>query len=236
MKKLLMLFLVFPIAVSAGQGADYVSSYLKIWLENHEFNDFEVKDNKIHFTKKDIVLDGEIYGVNELEKNERYSIETRLTANFGERKLDEFVVGVGKSPEAAFFDSLENFCMTTLHPIYAEFFNHDDPHVKRKKWKIGNKERNIFISEWGIRGELPEKNNLEEVEEVIRKKLSQMELSDDIHWVKLVASNIEGKMGMVVLAVDGYGFDEINEELKKLDWPKTETFYLLKLFLVIGKI
>ena len=89
-------------------------------MENHEFNDFEVKDNKIHFTKKDIVLDGEIYGVNELEKNERYSIETRLTANFGERKLDEFVVGVGKSPEAAFFDSLENF-----------LYDHSAPHLRR---------------------------------------------------------------------------------------------------------
>jgi hypothetical protein len=132
--------------LAAGQGAEYVNSYFELWLKDHKYDGFEKRSDGVYFRDNGIVLDGEIYGVNELDKDQRYSVETRLSVKFpGGRQLDEFVAGIGAKPEEAFLDSLNNFCLATLHPIYAEIADKDDPHVQKERWKIGKYDRNVFF-------------------------------------------------------------------------------------------
>jgi hypothetical protein len=63
-----------------------------------------------------------------------------------------------------------------------------------------------------------------------------LDISNEIHWVKLVVSNINGKIETVVLTVDGLQYDELNKKIATYNWPKSKEFYLVKLFLVVGKI
>ena len=99
------------------------------------------------------LLEGEIYGVNELQAGKLYSVESRISVKFKNgRRLDDFVAGAGGKVEEAFLESLQNFCLTTLYPIYAELFDHNDPHLRKEIWTVNGVQRRIFLSGWGQRG------------------------------------------------------------------------------------
>ena len=223
--------------IFAGQGAEYVNSYFELWLKDHKYDGFEKRTDNVYFRDNGIVLDGEIYGVNELDKDQRYSVETRLSVKFpGGRQLDEFVAGIGAKPDEAFLDSLNNFCLTTLHPIYAEIADKDDPHVQKEKWKIGKFNRNIFFSDWGFWGEKLSQKTQSEIKLIISNELRSADLSKEIHWAKLVVSNIKGKTETLVFTIDGIAQDKINGKLSSYNWPQTNEFYMAKFIFVIGKV
>ena len=235
MKYILFLLGFIPLVVNAGQGAEYVNAYIGEWLKSHEYTKYKETDKGVVIEGAVITIDGEIYGVNELKKGELYSVETRLSVKFNSgRKLDDFGVGVGKTPEEGFLDSLNNFCLTTMHPIYSELLDHDDPHVRKESWKIGGVKRNIFLADWGMRGEPLSETVTKQVEQLILEQLKNLDLSKDIHWVKLVVSNISGEIGTLVLTVDGLQYENINTAIKSYSWPKSQNFYMAKVFLVVG--
>ena len=236
MRFLIAALLLLPTLVYAGQGGEYVRAYLGEWLKEHGYTDYTLNEKGIHLKSVNLTLNGEIYGINELKKGELYSAETQLSALFsGGRKLDDFAAGVGKTPEEAFLDSLNNFCLTTLHPIYAELIDKKDTHVRKESWMLSHKMRNIFLTDWGQRGEIVEKQHLDKVKKIINEQLTRLNLTNDIHWVKLVVSNVDGKLETVVLTVDGLQYDELNKQIASYSWPSSKQFYMVKLFFVIGK-
>lgn len=166
-----------------------------------------------------------------------YSVETRLSASLADgRRIDDFVAGAGSTPEEAFLDSLNNFCLTTLHPIYAEIVDHNDPHVYKEKWTVGGGYRNVFLLEWGVRGEVIEASVKSDVQNIIANEMLHINVSNGMHWAKLVVANISGKMSTLVFTLDGKQVEEINRKLSAYKWPKSDQFYMAKLFFVIGKV
>lgn len=236
MRFLAILLLICSPFAYAGQGGEYVRAYLEEWLKAHDYKDYSISESGIKFNSVDLTLNGEIYGINELAEGEIYSVETQLTATLENgRNLEDFVAGSGATPKEAFLDSLNNFCLTTLHPIYAGLVDKNDDHVRKEKWNLSSKSRNVYLSDWGQRGEPIEKQDQDNIEKLISTQLSKLNISDDVHWVKLVVSSVNGKMGTVVLTIDGVQYDEIDKALKAYHWPISKKFYLVKLFFVIGK-
>ncbi|ABC29980.1 hypothetical protein HCH_03219 [Hahella chejuensis KCTC 2396] len=88
---------------------------------------------------------------------------------------------------------------------------------------------------WGKRGELVEKYHLDKLEQLISVQLSKLQLSNETHWVKLVVSNVSGKIETVALTVDGMQSDEVNKEVSSYSWPASKQFYMVILFFVVGK-
>lgn len=237
MRLLIVFFCLLPTIVYGDQGAKYVNGYFDQWLKAHNFSGYTVKDDGIHFLSKEIVLDGEIYSVNELKPGVFYTVETRLSVVLpNKRRLDDFVAGAGATPNEALLDSLNNFCLTTLHPIYAEFFEHDDTHVRKLQWGVGGKKRTIFVSDWGQRGEPVGSKILENAETHIAEAVSHINMDNDVHWAKFVLSNISGKIETLVFTIDGVQNDKANGLIKSFSWPKSKEFYMLKLFFVIGEV
>jgi hypothetical protein len=236
MRFLPIVLLLTSLLAYGAQGANEVNSYFELWLKAHKFEDFEKKPDGIHFRKNGATISGDIYGVNELQAGKFYSVETRIALNLGNGKtLEDFVAGAGTTPQLAFEDSLQNFCLTTLHPIYAELFDHNDPHVRKASWSVGGKTRRVFLSEWGQRGELLASPVQKDIESIIESKLKTLGVSGEIHWVKLVVANIKGKTDTLVFTIDGVQNDAINKNLRDYAWPKSKEFYASKLFFVIGK-
>ncbi|OZG72191.1 hypothetical protein BTA51_17750 [Hahella sp. CCB-MM4] len=235
MRYIVILLLIFPALVNAGQGGEYVRAYIGEWFKAHGYNNYSITENGVYLDFLDITLNGEIYSVNELRKGEFYSAETQLSIIFSNgRKLDDFAAGAGESPEGAFLDSLNNFCITTLHPVYAEVVEKDDPHVRKEVWKIPT-DRNIFLADWGLRGETVEKQHLDNIERLVSEMLSNLNLTDETHWVKVVVTNVSGKIDTAVLTVDGSYVEKISNEIAAYSWPASKEFYMVKLFFVIGK-
>lgn len=238
MKKFIVVVALFLLSglAQAGQGAEYVNGYFELWLQAHKFTDFDKQTDGIHFRKNGAVLDGEIAAVNELKAGKAYSIETRITLRLKDgKRLDDFAAGLGASPEAAVQDALQNFCLTTLHPIYAELFDAADPHVRKDQWTFGQHKRRVFLSEWGQRGQPVGPVDQKNVEALIASALKDANISNDIHFGKLIVASVEGKIGTLVMTIDGQTNEAVTKSLRGYAWPSTSAFYMSKLFFVIGK-
>ncbi len=231
------LLLLGVTSVSAGQGAEYVNGYFDIWLKNHHFTGYEKRGNGIYFPSNGVLLDGEINEAKELRAGQFYSVESRISVTFKNgRRLDDFVGGIGPKANDAFYDSLQNFCLTTLHPIYAELFDHADPHVRKQSWSVGGTPRRIFLSDWGSRGvPFPEAFRTE-VETAIAQELASAKVSKDIHWVKLVVYVEPNQVKELVVTVDGERQEALIKKLASFAWPKPTTFSMSKLFFVVGAL
>ncbi len=218
------------------QAAAEVNAYYAAWLRDHKFTDFDLRKDGIHFRKNGARLDGDIYEVVSSENGTSFTVESRLSLRMADgRHFEDFVVGYGKTPDVAFADSLYNFCATTLHPIYAELFNHNDPHAVRKSWTIGGHERRIFLTGWAQRGEGVKLAETLRVQEVIAGALKEQKLSDGLHWAKMVILH-DRKKGMTTVSftIDGVENDAVVRALAAHKWPVPKKFYFSKLFLVIG--
>jgi hypothetical protein len=231
----LLLFLAS--AVHAGQGAEYVNSYFEIWLKAHNFNDFEKRKDGIYFPRTGVLLGGEIHEAKELTPGKFYSVESRISITFKNgRRLEDYVAGAGTKMDEAFYDSLQNFCLTTLHPIYAELFNREDPHVRKATWKISGAPRRVFLSEWGQRGTKLSESVQVQVEKLLAEELQRSSMSAELHWVKLVVFINEGKLQTLTVTVDGVTQENATRRLAAYNWPTANGFSMAKLFFVIGRV
>jgi hypothetical protein len=220
----------------AGQAAEQVNAYFDLWLKEHQFRGYEKRADGLWFTANGMRLDGDIYQIKELTKDKFYSLESRISLTFPDgRKLEDFVVGAGANPQDAFVDSLQNFCLTTLHPIYAELFDHADPHVRKDTWTIAGAPRRVFLSAWGQRGDPFDEATQAAVERRLAQALAGDMLSDEIHWLKVVVLMTKDKLETVVVTIDGQDIPALDRSLAAYDWPHPERFTMAKLFIVIGK-
>ena len=237
MRMIVALFLLTLAALAhAGQGAEYVNSYFELWLKDHKFTAFEKRSEGIYFPKNGVLLDGEIHEAKALREGVLYSVETRISLKFSDgRRLDDFVAGGGAKPDAAFLDSINNFCLTTLHPVYAALFDHSDPHVRKAQWTIDGVQRPIFLSDWGQRGEKVADATQKQVESLIKDEISKIDLSRGLHWAKLVVLTMNGKLETVVVTIDGEQNEGLTERLLQYKWPVAKEFSMAKLFFVVGE-
>lgn len=220
----------------AAQGAEYVNAYIDLWLKAHHFEAYRKTPTGITFDANGAVLDGDIHEVKELKAGSFYSAETRLTLTFKDgRKLEDFVAGAGGNPRDAVMDALQNFCLTTLHPVHAAMFDPLDEHVRKARWTVGGKPRPLFLSDWGLRLAKIEPATQQAMESTIAAALKERRLSEDTHWVKLVVAGEQGRFTQVVLTVDGQADDAMSNALRAKTWTLPKDFFIGKLFFVIGK-
>lgn len=221
----------------AGQGREYVNSYFELWLKAHNFTKFEKKPNGLFFPAQGVLLDGEIHEAKQFPSGKLYSVESRVSITFKDgRRLDDFVAGIGSTAEEAFKDSLQNFCLTTLHPIYAELFDHADSHVRKDAWEINGTRRRIFLSEWGQRGVSINEATQKQVEQLIAAELRNSSPTKELQWAKLVVLIVKGKVEQMVFTVNGMQDERITRRLSAFKWPASGEFTMAKLFFVIGGV
>lgn len=238
LKRLALACILFTTALcaSAGQGAEYVHTYFDLWLKDHKFTDYAKRGDGIFFPAKGVLLDGDVHEAKRLQPGV-FSVESRISVTFKDgRRLEDFVAGVGDQADKAFLDSLQNFCLTTLHPIYAELFNHADPHVRKAQWLVGGEKRRVFLSSWGQRGTPVDEAFQRQVETTIAQVLAGTQLSREIHWVKLVVLVHDKQLKQLVVTIDGMRSEALESRLAKLPWPAPKEFSMAKLFFVVGEL
>lgn len=219
----------------AGQAAEQVNAYFELWLKEHQFLGYEKRADGLWFNANGMRLDGDIHEIKELSKDTLYSVESRISLTFPDgRKLEDFVLGAGANPKDAFADSLQNLCLTTLHPIYAELFDHADPHVRKDTWTIAGAPRRVFLSEWGQRGTAFDEATQAAVERRLAQSLASAPVTDEIHWLKVIVLVTKDKR-KTSIAIDGHGMPALDRSLADFDWPQPGPVTMAKLFIVIGK-
>ncbi len=230
------LLLGSSLPASAAQGAEYVNTYLDLWLKAHQFKAYTKSSAGIVFDADGSQLDGDIQQVKELKPNQLYSMETRLTLKMKDgRILEEMVAGMGADPRASLMDALENFCATTLHPLFAAQFEPIDPHVRKARWSLGGQERQIFLSPWGQRFSPISETAQQAIEASLKAALQDRALSNDLHWLKLVVAGEQGHASQILLTIDGQVDESLTAMLMRQRFNLPKDLFMGKLFFAVAK-
>ncbi len=148
--------------------------------------------------------------------------------------ITEFVAGTGNSEDEAISDAKVNFILSTFHVVYKSFINAADPHLEAKAVMIKDTKREVIMGNMLGRGAPLEKNDtFIAVEKEIKESLKGMPLSAGPHWIKIVYSQRDGKPMTVSAKLDNQDHKEFTEVVKNLNWPRSDSFYMAKLFIVV---
>lgn len=204
------------------------------WLKNHGHSDVVTDEQGVGIANNTTRLSASIYGANP-SKDGGFAVETEFRIQLPSgRVIVEFVAGIGDSKEKAISDSLVNFVLTTFHVVYKGFINFDDPHLESTKMTIGGKEREVLLGDIFARSSSSEERiDLSGLRPQIEAMLEKSNLSSELHWIKIVYAQKDGKPMMVSASTDNAEDPSLTEQVSRLDWPSVPVFYMAKQFIVV---
>jgi hypothetical protein len=203
------------------------------WFKAHGHSDIVADADGVGVEGNATRLKASLYDSKKHPKG--YVVELEFTIRLPSgQTITEFVAGVGNTEEEAISDAKVNFILSTFHVVYKGFINADDPHLDFARVVIDGTKRDVIIGDIYRRGGPSDKREaFLAIREEIRNLLKNIQLSTGSHWMKVVYSQKDGQPMTVSVQLDNQDYKEFTEAVKKLDWPRTDGFYMAKLFIVI---
>ncbi|MEI8382932.1 MAG: DUF6348 family protein [Planctomycetota bacterium] len=204
------------------------------WLKDHGHSDVVTDEQGVGIANNATRLSASIYGANP-SKDGGFVVETEFRIQLPSgRVIVEFVAGIGDSKENAITDSLVNFVLTTFHVVYKGFINFEDPHLASTKMTIAGKEREVLLGNIFLRSNSSEERiDLSGIRPQIEAMLEKSNLSSEVHWIKIVYAQMDGKPMTVSVSTDNAENQSLTEQVTRLDWPSVPVFYMSKQFIVV---
>jgi len=209
-----------------------MKEFLVKWLEAHGHKDVVVDAGGVGVGDNATRLQASVYGSKHHE-NRGFVTEVEFTVRLlpSQRKITEFVAGIGKTEEEAIKDALLNFTLTTLHVVYKGFINADDPHMTIDSVVIDGVSRDVIAGDLYMRSE--KKPDLHAMRAQIQDALKNLPLTAGPHWIKVVYGQINSKPTTVAVTLDNADHPDLTEAVKNLNWPRRDGFYMVKQFILV---
>ncbi len=208
-----------------------INQYLKELFEAHGII-AKSQGNWLAFNEAGVKVNGEIFE-RPVQKH-GLTIQLDIRVQIGDRTLIESFAGVGKEKEEAVQDALQNFITNSLHVITAAFFDPHDKQVTRETWIISGQERTVIIGDVGTRGKVPSEKSLHTAWfKHLEKLIKNANLSEDIHWIRMYYAQMKNQQLACEVRLDNMTWEQIQEEMAAYDWPKSQDFFSLRLFMII---
>jgi hypothetical protein len=175
-----------------------------------------------------------LYGSKPQDKG-GFLVEVEFTIQLpSRREVIEFVAGVGQTEEQAINDALLNFTLTTFHVVYKGFINAADPHMTMTTVPINGMNRDVIAGDIFMRGGASDKNiDFNGLTEEIRGALKDLPLTPEPHWIKILYSQNGGKPMTVAATLDNADHLGMTDAVKRMHWPRQDSFYIAKQFIVV---
>lgn len=185
------------------------------------------------FQKETITVDLRLF--DRTSQTDLTIIQLDIRVNIGINcNIIESVAGFGDNFEIATKRALENFTHNSFHVILSAFYTSSFlDEVKRYNWIIGDKLFDVTMSNIGVRGKLPEPfptDWLDQFEEILQKQ----NLDEGIHWVRLFYAQQDYKMTTCEVLLDNDAWGDVLTHTTKLNWPKSENFFSLRVFMILS--
>ena len=212
-----------------------MEDFLTGWFRDHGHDDVVVDADGVGVGDNATRLHASLYG-SEQRDNGDFVTEVEFTVRLlpSQRKITEFVAGIGKTEEHAIADALLNFVLTTFHVVYKGFIYADDPHLTLTTVAINGAKRDMIAGAMYMRGGHSDKNFLlNTMLPEIQGTLKNVPLSADPHWIKIVFGQIDGKPTTVAVTLDNADHPALTEAVKNLNWPRRDGFYMVKQFILV---
>jgi hypothetical protein len=209
-----------------------MEEFLVKWLEAHGHKDVVVDAGGVGVGDNATRLQASLYGSNHHE-NRGFVVEVEFTVRLlpSERKITEFVAGMGETEEEAIKDALLNFTLTTFHVVYKGFINADDPHMTIDSVVINGVSRDVIAGDLYMRSE--NKPDLHAMRAQILGAFKNLPLTPGPHWIKVVYGQINSKPTTVSVTLDNADHPALTEAVKNLNWPRRDGFYMVKQFILV---
>jgi hypothetical protein len=228
--------LLIALLAGCAQGPDRrkTDAFFIDWLKSHGETNIVVDARGVGLAGNPTRLRSSLYGM-KTEHDGDYTAEMEFRILLPSKaEIIEFVIGMGKTQEAAIKDSELNFLLTSFHVIYRSFLNAADSHQMVHRVTLNGATRELMMGDIYIRGgDAKRKMDMDGLRSDIRTAICGLPLSPQPHWIKIVCGQAPGRALILSAALDNYEHESLASALKALKWPAPEKGYLLKLFIVV---
>ncbi len=237
MKITIILACIFVfIGCTGNKETNEIDRFFIQWLESHGEENIVNDETGIGIKNNNTRLNASIYKV-DINKDQSYMVEIEFRIRFNNKEIIEYLAGIGETKEQAINDTLLNFALTTFHVVYKGLINQNDPHQPVEKININGTERDLLMGDiytrTGENGENDELTGMHDIKKEIKKMIAPLKLSKEIHWIKIVYGQNNSVPILVAVTIDNYDRQDLNEKIKAIGWPKSNYFYMSKLFILI---
>jgi hypothetical protein len=204
------------------------------WLQAHGESNIVADAYGVGITGNPTRLRWSLYG-SQQPTNEVFNSELEFRVRLpDQREIVEFVAGTGSSQQQAEDDAKLNFVVSTFHVVYRSFVNPQDEHQTEEPININGQPRVLVLGDTMTRGQTTNSApDMFPFRDQIRGILAAQPLSPQVHWIKIVYANHRSKTMMCAVTMDNADSPALTEAVSKLDWPKSEEFYMVKQFIVV---
>jgi hypothetical protein len=220
-------------AEPARKPSDEFNSYFEGWLKAHGEKEIVSARDGVSISGKPVLFSAKTYDEEQSEKSG--SVEIEFTTTLPDKRIiTDFVAGMGADVKAAKGDAIANFTLTTVHVLYSALVNDKDPHLQPETHDVKGKPRQFYIGGWGIRAQSPlDQAVLDKLTKHVVNCITELDLDEKTHWVKVVYGQNKGKMIVSETTLDNVVDARLDAAIDKAPWPTKEDFYMLKLFILI---
>jgi hypothetical protein len=184
------------------------------------------------FQEECIKVNGEIMG--ERRQKQGLIIQLDIRVQVQDKTIIESFAGMGDSIEKALENGLQNFAANSLHVFIGAFFDPKDARVIKELWSIGGQKRPVIIGQLGIRGKVPTENNVHLAWfKHFEAKIKETQLTEGLHWVRLYYAQMNERQMACEILLDNEPWKHMQKEMAGIDWPKSQDFYSLRIFLIL---
>ncbi len=153
------------------------------------------------------------------------------------RIVDECFAGPGEPGEGLKY-ALQGFQTGTLHVLLAALWDsvYED-HVNIEEWSWSGKNWRVYAGDFVVRFE--ETEPLEHpvnLFDLIEQTLKGIELSDDIHWLRIYYGSGAGTGAIAEALLDNEPWEELKTAISGAEWPSSDHYYSVRNFLVLKPV
>ena len=149
------------------------------------------------------------------------------------RTIVESFGGIGETREEGVRDAFHSFALSSLHVLLTAFFRADDGQVAQEEWLVGGRKARVTVGNVGIRGKPPARERVMGCVKGLERVIQEAPLRPGTHWVRLYYAQMRGEILGCDVLLDNEVWEEVESTMRAADWPSSEEFYSVRLFLVL---
>lgn len=150
--------------------------------------------------------------------------------------LEESFAGMGTGIDGL-KDGFQNFSVNSLHVILAAFWDEIDPkQVVTEEWNIGSDTYTAYLGNFGTKGANGVHPSVpEETFSCIESTIKESNLESEVTWIRNFYCNIGDGNIVYESLFNNNTWEEGIEALKGIHWPKSESYYSVRNFMILKK-
>jgi hypothetical protein len=150
------------------------------------------------------------------------------------QSLLESCAGVGGTRSEAIADAIRNIADGSFHVIFLALTGRSCSHCEIESWRVGEVERQVFISPMVCRGHAPlDDPFFREWFSTMQEAIQATGLAPGIHWIRLYQFKASFMDPVSEALLDNDDWPEIQRMLARLSWPPADWFYSVRIFLLM---